>query len=268
MERMFYYPQRGLTTPPPHLHAVEEVRFASPDGTRLHGWFVPTETGPPEAAATIIHVHGNAGNLEDHIGFTEYLPPAGFNLFIFDYRGYGQSEGSARKRRDLIADAHAALDVVLERPDVDPDRIGLFAQSLGGSIGLNVMADRPEIRAAVVLSAFTSWREMAASAVGGEPPSWIGRSLAKLFIPDDARPVDAIGRIDRPLLLIHGDADRIVPVAHGRRLAGAASEQTRYVEIPGGDHNDLRWTSPEVDELTIDFFRSRLPASADVDQAP
>jgi hypothetical protein len=262
MERLFYVPTAGAVNKPGVVPRVEDVDFRSADGTRLHGWFFPANPASPGfdpavAPATILHVHGNAGNIESHTWFTEYLPDAGFNLFIFDYRGYGQSEGAARKRADLIADTHAALDALLERDEIDPARIGLYGQSLGGAIGINVMADRTEIRAAVIESAFTSWREIAASIVGGEPPNLIGRALAWLLIKDTARPLDAIARIDRPILLLHGDADRIIPIAHSRRLAAAAPEGT-LIEFPGGDHNTLRDSHPVVEEHVVEFFRRTL----------
>jgi len=263
MERLFYYPQAGPTPVPAGFAGAEDLWFHSADGTRLYGWFIPAQgPGDPALAATILHVHGNAGNIDSHLYFSEFLPAAGFNLFLFDYRGYGQSEGSARKRQDLIADTHAALDALLARDDVNPQRIGLFGHSLGGSVGLNVMADRPEIRAAVITSAFTSWREMAASAVGGGRPGPIARSLAALFIKDSCRPIDAIARIERPILILHGDADRTVPVTHGRRLA-AACPGAELIELPGGDHNDLRDTHLRAETEPIAFFRRHLVEPTD-----
>ena len=119
------------------------------------------------------------------------------------------------------------------------------------------MADRPEIRAAVLESAFARWREAAANAVGGEPPNPIGRGLAWLLIKDDHRPVDAIKRIDRPILLLHGTADGTVPISHGRRLA-QAGQRAELIELQGGDHNTLRDTHRRVEQLTIDFFRKNL----------
>ena len=255
MERLFYYPSRGETVPPPHLSAAESVWFHSGDGTRLHGWFIPAENRA--TAPTVLHLHGNAGNVESHVWFTEYLPPAGFNLFIIDYRGYGRSEGSARRRGPLIADGHAALDTLLGRPDIDRSRIGLYGQSLGGAIALNVMADRTELRAAVIESPFASWRDIAANAVGGDSPGSVSRMLARLFIKDGDRPLDAVTRIKRPILLIHGTADGTIPASHSRRLAEAGST-VELIELDGGDHNSLRTTHPEVDELTIEFFRRNL----------
>jgi dipeptidyl aminopeptidase/acylaminoacyl peptidase len=258
MELLFYHPESGPTPVPSHFARGESVRFNSADGTRLHGWFIPGGVDP-RACATIVHVHGNAGNIESHIGFTDYLPAAGFNLFIFDYRGYGESEGSAHSRKPLIADTVAALDVLLARADVDPSRIGMYGQSLGGSIGLNVMADRPQIRAAVFESAFTSWRDIAATVLGGGDPGAISRTLSAILIDDSCRADDAIARIDRPILLLHGDGDSIVPIQHSRKLAAAAtSENVRLIELPGGDHNSLRDTHPEVEQLVIDFFKTNL----------
>lgn len=258
MEQLFYHPTPGATHPPPHLSSAEPVWFESADGTRLHGWFIPAGGALTDGRApTILHFHGNAGNIESHVFFTQNLPPNGFNVFIFDYRGYGRSEGSARRRDALIADGHAALDALLARPDVDPTRIGMYGQSLGGAIALNVMADRPELRAAVVESPFASWRLVAANAVSGDPPGILGRLLASVLIKDDRRPDEAIARIDRPVLLLHGTADTTVPVSHSRLLA-AASPTTELVEIPGGEHNSLRDTHPDVDGLTIDFLRRHL----------
>lgn len=262
MERLFYYPQRGptpLSQAPPRTEAVD---FSSADGTKLHGWFIPAHgaenEGQRRGRATILHVHGNAGNILSHAWFTEHLPRAGFNVFIFDFRGYGQSEGSATKREALIADTDAALDHLLSRSDVDAHRVGLYGQSLGGAIALNVMARRPEIRAAVLESAFTSWREVAASALGGDPPFFLGSWVAAVCIPDGQRPIDAMATIDRPTLLLHGDADSIVPVSHARRLAEASAGRARLVVLPGGAHNSLRDSHPEVDRLMIDFFRTHL----------
>ncbi len=265
MEWQFYQPEAGPTPLPAGFAGAEAVAFASADGTRLHGWFLPAQTpesgspGGDARAPTVLHVHGNAGNITSHLGFSERLPGAGFNVFIFDYRGYGESEGTARKRDDLIADTAAALDALLARPDVDPARIGMLAVSLGGGIGLSVMADRPEIAAAVVESTFASWREVAADAVAaGDRPGPVARFLAGLFIRDHRRPDEAIARIDRPILIVHGDADRIVPVHHGRALA-AAAPNAELVVIPGGGHNTLRDDDPTVDRRIAGFFRRHLP---------
>jgi dipeptidyl aminopeptidase/acylaminoacyl peptidase len=265
MEHLFYHPIAGRT-PAPDLPNAEVVRFDSRDGTRLCGWFIPAIPEPAGTPApTVLHVHGNAGNMNDHLGFTAFLPAAGFNLFIFDYRGYGESEGAARRRAPLIDDAHAALDHLLSRDDVDPQRIALYGQSLGGSIGLNMMAQRPEIRCALIESAFTSWRDIAADAVGGGNPGPISKSLAWLLIGDSHRADDAIRTISksgRNILILHGDADSIIPVKHGRALKDAGGERVRLIQYAGGDHNTLRDTHPEMEKDVVEFLRSELSSPA------
>ncbi|MCI0364182.1 MAG: alpha/beta fold hydrolase [Phycisphaerales bacterium] len=263
MEQMFYQPTRGPTPVPRGLMGAESVWFQSADGTRLHGWFIPTSRprsneGLPPA---ILHVHGNAGNIESHSWFTEFFPAAGYSVFIFDYRGYGESEGRARRRWPLIEDTNAALDALLRRNDIDANRIGMYGQSLGGAIGLNVMVDRSEIRAAIIESSFASWREIAACAVGGDDPGIVFRWLAAILIPDTHRPDEAIARIKRPILLVHGTSDSIIPVSHSRKLAAASGGRARLIELPGGDHNTLRESHPEVDQLMIDFVEKQLAAS-------
>ncbi len=266
-ERLFYLPTAGSVTPPPRVDVLE---FNTPrdDGVLVHGWFLPsTQHDDPRDAATVIYCHGNAGNLESHVAFVEHLPKRGFNVVLFDYRGYGQTPGRAWRRRGLIEDARVVVDHVLARDDIDPTRVGLYGQSLGGSIGLNVMTTVPAIRAAVLESPFDSWRTVAANAVAGDPPGWWGRGLAWWLIPDHARPIDAVARIDRPLLFIHGDADRVIPVSHSRRLAAAAPDAELLIG-PGGEHNSLRFTHPELDEAMIAFFERTLDRQVDSRSRP
>ena len=263
MESLFYHPESGPTPVPPGYIGAQSVWFPSSDGTQLHGWFIPARdksgaviTG--QRTPGILHVHGNAGNIESHAWFTEYLPPAGFAVFVFDYRGYGESHGRPRKRGPLIADTNAALDALLARPEVDPQRIAMYGQSLGGAIGLNVMADRPEIKCGVFESPFASWRSIAACAIGGDNPNLLCRTLAAILIPDSHSPTDAIARINRPMLLLHGTADSIIPISQSRRLKDAAGDNATLIELPGGDHNTLRDSNPEIDKMVIDFFQQQF----------
>jgi hypothetical protein len=263
MEHLFYHPDHGKTPVPRNYPGAESVWFTSADGTKLHGWFIPARDERGQVITDrrvpgILHVHGNAGNISSHAWFTEYLPLAGFSVLVFDYRGYGESEGRARTRGPLIEDANAALDALLGRPDVDPERVGMYGQSLGGAIALNVMAARPQIKCAVFESSFSSWQSIAACVLGGDPPNLICRMLASILISDSHRPVDAIAKVQAPVLLVHGTDDRISPVSHSRALKEAGGENVELVEIPRGDHNTLRDTNPEIEELVIQFFRSHL----------
>jgi uncharacterized protein len=257
-ERLFYQPTCEPTPAPRLFAGARTVAFTSADGTALRGWFIPSQSSPPNQSPTIIQVHGNGGCINNHLGFVDYLPTAGFNLFMFDYRGYGESGGSAWGRAALIADAHAALDILLEQPEVNPERIGLHAQSLGGAIGMNLMAERPEIRAGVFESPFASWRLAAATALGGPSPNMLARFAAWLLISDERRPIDAIREIDRPMLILHGDADLVIPSVHSRQLHEAAPNSSKFIELPGGEHNTLRDTHPEMERWIGEFYEQHL----------
>lgn len=260
MERLYFIPTQGMTPVSRAAPGTLAIDFNSKDSTRLHGWLIPAYGDPSQIHrhATVLHLHGNAGNILSHDWFTAHLPPAGFNVFLFDYRGYGQSGGSARKRGPLLEDAHAALDMLLAHEDIDPGRIGLYAQSLGGALGLCLMAERSEIRAAVVESAFDDWQTIAANALGGDPPGWVARTFARMLIPSGKRPLDSIQQIKQPVLLAHGTDDRVVPISHGRRLAANGGASVQLIEFEGGQHNTLRTSHPEYEQSQIEFLSSHL----------
>ena len=121
--QMFYYPDNKVYgTPAEHGLKFEEVTFHSKDGTKLSGWFVPAKGDPK---GTVIHFHGNAQNMTAHFDFVSWLPSEGFNLFVFDYRGYGKSAGKPN-RKGVYEDSLAAVDYVRSRQGVDKNRILIF----------------------------------------------------------------------------------------------------------------------------------------------
>ena len=263
MERLFFHPAAETTPVPAELPLAEKVAFASADGTRLVGWFIPAAVPVGHPAPSVVHVHGNAGSINSHWWFTEYLPPAGFNVFIFDYRGYGESAGRATRRGPLIDDSEAALDYLLTRPDVDPQRIALYGQSLGGAIGMALVARRPEIRAAVLESPFISWRLIAANAVGGDPPGALARFLASVLISDRDRPINALAESRCPTLVLHGTADQVIPISHVQAIAKLRLDHVEVIELKGGEHNTLRSTHPTIEQSVIEFLQRELTSSPD-----
>lgn len=230
-ERLFFWPLRTEFEDPA---GVENVTFETADGLTLHGWFLaPTDgSAPPWPAA--LHVHGNAGNLSHHLEFSEFLPSHGVAALMFDYRSYGRSARGRLRRQTALRDAHAALDYLLAREDVDASRVGVYGVSLGGAVGISLMASRGEARSMVSLAAFSDWRGIASEKLPG---------LGYVLIRPGQSPMEDIARFgDRPLLIVHGTGDLIVPVSHGETLERAARSagvpvETRYV--PGGSHNAI-----------------------------
>jgi len=259
-DRFVYYPTREVYGTPGDLGLrYEAVTFHSADGTALSGWFVPAVG---KALGTIVHFHGNAQNMTAHFGYVSWLPQEGFNVFTFDYRGYGASAGRPT-REGVYQDCIAALACVRSRPDVDPDRIIVLGQSLGGANAIAVLGSpgAPRVRAVAVDSAFYSYRMMARAVIRRVPLLGLLRwPLSFLVIGDAHSPGDVVAGISpTPLLIFHGTADRVVPYAQGVMLYDAAKEPKELVTIPDGHHTDA-FANPDSPyrHRLVDFYRDAL----------
>ncbi|HOA73346.1 MAG TPA: alpha/beta hydrolase [Phycisphaerae bacterium] len=262
----FYYPNRHVYGKPEQMGlAYERVTFAAKDGPRLDGWFFPAaanadESPPGPAKGTVLHLHGNAGNMSGHFQHVAWLPAAGWNVLCFDYRGYGRSEGTVT-REGTLRDAHAALDYLLARPDVDDHSIVAFGQSLGGAIGIVLAAERQEIRALATDGAFDSYRRIASCHIHRNPLLLcIAWWVPSVLMSNGHDPINAIGRIaPRPVLIIHGTADNIVPVEMAERLFHAAGEPRDLWLVDGADHYaPLREHGDEGRARLLAFFEKAV----------
>lgn len=225
----FYYPDNKVYGTEPY--SVELVVFTAKDGTTLHGWFIPSAKGPSEhAIATVIHAHGNAGNMSAHWPLVNWLPDRNLNVFMFDYRGFGESQGTP-SQAGLQDDTLSAIDYVRHRPDIDPQRLVLLGQSLGGN---NIVAaithgDRSGIRAVILDSTFSSYSAIANHMIPGS-----GLLLDDSYSAD--RNIADISPI--PLLILHGTGDHVIPSEHSQTLYALAKEPKTLELIPGGQHID------------------------------
>jgi fermentation-respiration switch protein FrsA (DUF1100 family) len=236
---MFYQPDRKVyDTPDRHGLKYEQVAFQSKDGTRLTGWFIPA-VGTPRG--TVIHFHGNAQNMTAHFGFVSWLPAQGFNLFVFDYRGYGISAGTP-DRRGVFEDSLAALDYISARPGIDHNRLLVLGQSLGGANAIAAVGSRPPggVRAVAIDSAFASYQGIVHDKIAAIPIlSYLRNPLSHLLIVNDLSPEAVVANIaPTPLLIIHGTADPVVPYSHGKRLFDLAREPKQFWTIEGGEHTE------------------------------
>jgi len=234
---VFFLPERAQVLSPDQLGLkYEDVYFPARDGTRLHAWFLPAQGA---ARGTILFLHGNAENISTHIMSVRWLPARGFNVFLLDYRGYGASEGEPTDA-GVQEDVDASMRTLLARPDVNPDRIVVFGQSLGGSIAIYNVAHSPyrsHIRALAVESAFASYRGIAREKLADFWLTWPLQYPLSWLVSDKYSPVAAVAQISPiPLLIIHGDRDPIVPLADGKRLFAQAREPKQMWIVPGGGH--------------------------------
>jgi fermentation-respiration switch protein FrsA (DUF1100 family) len=253
---LFYFPSRSNFLDPVSIgFPYQDVVFSSLDGTRLHGWFFAASGAPDRAKATVIHFHGNAENISTHFQAAAWLANEGFNVFAFDYRGYGQSDGTAN-REGIQEDAVAAIRWVRERPDVDADRLILFGQSLGAAIAVHVAAgqERLGLRAVVLESGFSSYREIARDKLAGSVFTWAFQWPLSFLVSEPDAPRDDIAKIAPvPVLIIHGTADPIVPYHHAQTLYAAAGEPKTFWTIPDGGHTSAFGRLGEI-------YRPRLVA--------
>jgi len=205
---------------------IEDAWFEAFDGVQLHGWYLGHE-GP---SAVILFAHGNAGNLSHRIDQLHALAALGASVLVFDYRGYGRSEGSPDEA-GVYRDARAARDWLADKTGVAPEQIVLYGRSLGGAVMVDV-AVADGARALILDATFDSLRAVAAAHYPG--------FLVDLLLTARFDSAAKIGRFEGPLLVLHGDADRVVPFEAGQRLFEAATEPKTFVSLPGLGHNDPR----------------------------
>ncbi len=205
---------------------LTEVWLAAADGVKLHGWLVPHA----QPLASLLMCHGNAGNVSDRYEWLEMLHaqvPA--NLFIFDYRGFGRSEGTPTEAGCYL-DAVAAFNwLAAQKPDVP---IIVHGHSLGSAVAVE-LAHRLSDRAAAGLileSSFTNATDMAKLMFGPIPLYW----LTSMKWASDEK----IGAIMIPKLFLHGEQDSIIPLRLGQKLFAAAAPPKEFVVLPRADHND------------------------------
>lgn len=228
--RLFYFPTKDEpATPEKWGFKYEDVTFKSADGTELHGWFLNARADKPKG--TVVFSHGNAGSIGHHLGFVMWFVEAGYQVFMYDYRGFGKSGGKVN-REGMVNDVKAAFEYVRSRPDVDEEKLVSYGHSLGGAKSVTAIAeDRPEgLRAIIIDGTFASYRDMA-KRVGGE----FGASM----ISDELSPKDFIPLIKKmPLLVVHGEKDEVVPFNQGKQLFDLANEPKTLFEVKGGGHGN------------------------------
>ncbi len=255
---LVYFPERKLEATPSDLGlGYEDVYFETSDGVTLHGWYVPGADDPsagPGQAVCVVWFHGNAGNIGHRVYNLALMHSrVGASVLLFDYRGYGRSEGSPSEP-GLYLDAEAAIEQAKLSCGVGDDGIVLFGRSLGGAVAVEMATRRP-FRAAVVESAFTSVKAMA---------SVSNRVISRFlpwFVVLKAR-YDNLAKIPSalsPVLIVHGDADSTVPHRMGLELYEAAPEPKAVHVVEGAGHDDVHVLGGEAYFDTLRrFVRGRV----------
>jgi fermentation-respiration switch protein FrsA (DUF1100 family) len=217
-------------------YSPADVYFTSSDGLRLHGWYLRAK----DERGTILICHGNVENLSTHVMLDLWLIDAGYNLFIFDYRGYGRSEGSPDVK-GIQRDAESALETLLfTLPRANHDNIIVFGKSLGGAVAVYTVANSPyknRVKALILDSVLSSYRSIAREKIANSIIGWPFQYPLSWLVNDDFSPVKFIGKIAPvPVVIIHGNHDGIVPGHHGRILYDTALEPKEFWSINAPGH--------------------------------
>lgn len=216
------YPQGNWK---PSSLSFEDADFQAADGVKLHGWYVPRE----HPAAAVLFCPGNAGNITDRAYNLECLRDiAGASVLIFDYRGYGRSEGKPNEK-GILEDARAARRWLAERENIPEKEIVMMGESLGGGVAVDLAA-ADGARALVLVSTFNRLPDVAAY----HYPIFPVRLLMRTRLDSESK----IPAFHGPLLQLHGRNDTIIPFRFGKKLFDAANEPKELVTLEDHDHND------------------------------
>jgi fermentation-respiration switch protein FrsA (DUF1100 family) len=249
---MVFYPIAGLSVTPREWGMdYEDVTLHTDDGVDLHGWFIPR----PGARKVILFFHGNAGNISHRADSVSIFHRLGLNIFIFDYRGFGRSQGSISEQ-GLYRDARAAWKWLMVKKGFLPEEIILFGRSLGGVVAAK-LASEVQPAGLILESSFSSARDAARAIF--PLLSWI---VLRRY---EFNAAEYVKQAACPILVLHSRDDEILPYRLGRRLYDAAPQPKRFVELVGG-HNDGFLLSQPAYEQAISAFVSSL--SQDQDQNP
>jgi hypothetical protein len=224
---MVYYPNlpsRELVATPEQLGLdYENIHFATEDGQQLHGWYVPAK----QDSDVLLFFHGNAGNISHRLDSISVFHRLQLSIFIFDYRGYGNSTGTPSES-GTYQDAQAAYHYLVRQRDVSPDRLIYFGRSLGGAVASHLAVEHPP-KALILESTFTSAPDMASRLLPVFPLRWLTR-----FSYSN---ISNLKSIHCPVLIVHSPDDEIIPYTLGRQLYETAHQPKQFLKIHGG-HND------------------------------
>jgi len=253
-QRFFYYPNRHLYTDPDQLGIRNQiVHYPSLNGNMLYALFLPA-TG--ESKGTVVHFHGNFGNLSNHFPLALFWTRYGYDVLSFDYQGYGASAGRPTPEH-MVDDGMASVRYAAAHLRNPRGGVFIFGQSLGGAVGIVVMAKEPLVKAGIFEAPFASYRSQAGDVIRRH---WFLFPFYVLvpFLNHRDDPLRWIHKISpRPILLIHGTADTIVSPKMSKRLFDAAGEPKELWLVPGAGHLQCHRADPdEYEKKVVGFFNN------------
>ena len=241
--RALYFPTKEIEFTPEIINlSYEDIYFSTEDSIKLNAWFVPAR----DSRFTLLFCHGNGGNICHRIEKIKTLNALGLDVFIFDYRGYGKSDGRMSER-GFYRDVSAAYEYLISERKISPDRIVLYGESLGGAVAIDLAA-RTHVRALITESTFSSTKDAAREIFPYFPVFLISSKFDSL---------DKIKNIKAPKLIIHSQNDEIIPFVQSEKLFNAAPEPKKRL-ILIGPHNSCYIDSEERYIAGIEEFLNSI----------
>lgn len=228
-------------------YTVESVIFKSQSGNNLNGWMIkPKNISSP---ITLLNFHGNSGFLLSNFLTITPLIKYGFQIFIFDYSGYGFSEGKAN-RDNVLLDGNSALTYVKSREDVKNTKLVIYGQSLGGNLSAVVAQQRQsEIDGLVVEGGFSSHKDIAARKAG---------IVGRIFVSEKYSSYKSIQEYHKPVLIIHSNVDRTIPFKLGKKIFAHANEPKEFYEIKECHICGPNYYAESISKKIIDMLKINL----------
>jgi uncharacterized protein len=241
-----YFPEREIiATPRDGGMAFDEVSFQSSDGLRISAWYIPAKN----SRGVLLFCHGNGGNISHRLESIRIFNRLGLNVLIFDYRGYGQSEGSPTEE-GTYRDAESAYQYLSRVRKINPSRIIIFGRSLGGAVAARI-AGKQNPGALIIESAFTSIPDAASDLYPWLP--------VKIMARIHYATVNDIGQARCPVLIVHSRDDEMISIRHGRRIFEAAKEPKAFLEITGSHNNGFADSGKRYEEGLNAFISLYAP---------
>jgi pimeloyl-ACP methyl ester carboxylesterase len=235
--RQAYYifrPKRIISSTPddyqlPFKDVYIKVNEGSSNTERVHAWWIPAED-PGDRC--LLYLHGSALNIAANISHARRFQRLGFSVLLVSYRGYGKSDGTFPSEATVYSDARAAWRYLTEQKSIDPASIFIYGHSLGGAVAIELAMDQPAAAGLIIEATFTSIADMAR-----EIPRYRIFPL-ELIVHQRFDSISKVGRLQVPVLYLHGTADRLVPPEMSRQLYQQTASSKRLKFIEGGGHNN------------------------------
>lgn len=256
-QSLFFHPRNNYqNTPSQYGLKYNNIDFVSGDN-KLSAWYI--HSLKEDIKGTVLHLHGNAVNMGEHIPFISWLPEKGYNVFMVDYSGYGSSQGSAPALSLVYEDSLNAARTINK---INDGRYPLYliGQSLGASLALSIMKEKEQyfFKAAVFDSPFSGIREIAYDTLSPLPfPAFIKKALCAILLPEPFSPSLGAENIEIPAILLHGTNDSVIEHHHSQRLNDNFRKKFNFISISEGEHIDSLYRH-DIQEQIIDFFQKHL----------